>query len=145
MHINNLWKHFSLRKPLGSLYSIPQKLQRIILSDCVLLMSPSFNKSSPHTNKRRYRMPATVRSFLYNWTWWGGGNVARTLPSRSYGFLERNIATGNQGSRGERAKEPTPAGNSPGPRQCRERAMEPSRFIPKKAAFQGPKQGREGE
>ena len=56
---------------------------------------------------------ATVRSFLYNWTW-VGGNVARTLPSRSYGFGERNTATGNQSSRGERAKELTPADNSLG-------------------------------
>ena len=73
LHINNPWKHFSLCKPLGSLYCIPQKLQRIILSDCVLLMSPSFHKSSPHTNEGRRRMPmlATVRSFLYNWTWVG--------------------------------------------------------------------------
>ena len=100
MHINNLWKHFSLRKPLGSLYSISQKLQRISLSDCVLLMSPGFNKSSPHTNKRWCRMPATVRSFLYNWTW-VGGNVARTLPSRSYGFWKGTLPLATRAS-GER-------------------------------------------
>ena len=44
LHINNPWKHFSLHKPLGSLYRIPQKLQHSTLSDCMLLMSLDFNK-----------------------------------------------------------------------------------------------------